>query len=53
MRAFIMWGLLCGCILTAALYLKSVPQHVQGAGFMLALFLVTAGLMVKFTRGSR
>ena len=53
MRAVLIWCALSAMILLGALCLKSLPQHVQGAGLMAALTIATAIMFLKVCRGSK
>jgi hypothetical protein len=52
MRPILAWCGITAALLLAALFIKSLPDDVEGAGLTAVLFLVTALLMVKVCRGS-
>jgi hypothetical protein len=52
MKAILTWCGLSAGLLLAALFIKSLPDDVEGAGLTAVLFLVTGALMVKVCRGS-
>lgn len=53
MRSFIIWCVLCTCLLLGALWLASIPNNLKGAVLMGTLFLVTAMMFLKIMRGSK
>ena len=53
MKAVLIWSGLSAAILLTALLMSFIPVAFKGMALMGALFLTTAGLMVKINQGSK